>query len=566
MYLAIGYTIYVCGGPGILLPEGTPLGALGLVFWALAASRPGPWKKRIEWFAGACALTAQTTWMGIVFWFALPWLFVGYGCWSVWGGWLMKKLAARLPLSIATPLAWIGFESLLTWTPPPIGLSWLRLGHYLNDWPLLAGSGRVWGVMGLGFVLAAIAGFLADLWRSRHASDSREISRASILGLALPVALGAVLALVVPVPATTPGPRLLLVDPAFPQARKQSSGRPDELFGETFDLTRQSLLNLRERGEREPDLVCWGETLLPYPLVGPDVIEGIADLVVDPWSPLYEGDGDQRRRALENCMERERQVGLSLYGGEYSPGRFIPPTLGESTSFLAGAEVLVAREGRLRRTNSVVLWGPGHVRAGRGEKTHLAPGGETMVGLENFEFVRDIIFEVAGYVPDFASGEGDERLRLSGASGESWSFGATVCFDNAFSDVYAAPLRGGPVDFHLVVSNEAWYEDSQELDQMVAFSRMHALCTGRAIVRCVNSGVSGAFGVRGEELARLTVGGVDRQVRGTLVVDVPVPLEDEAATTPFVWLEPWLEPLAALLPLLVLAAFRQRPILPEAEA
>ena len=65
----------------MLLPGGTPLGALGLAFWALAASRPGPKKKRIEWLMGGAALVAQTAWMGIVFWFSILWLFVGFGCW-----------------------------------------------------------------------------------------------------------------------------------------------------------------------------------------------------------------------------------------------------------------------------------------------------------------------------------------------------------------------------------------------------------------------------------------------------------------------------------------------------
>ncbi|MFT7486976.1 MAG: apolipoprotein N-acyltransferase, partial [Candidatus Paceibacteria bacterium] len=101
--------------------------------------------------------------------------------------------------------------------------------------------------------------------------------------------------------------------------------------------------------------------------------------------------------------------------------------------------------------------------------------------------------------------------------------------------------------------NEAWYEDAQELDQMVAFSRMHALCTGRSFVRCANSGVSCAIGPDGAELARLRVGESDRQVRGTLVVDVPVPTSPAAlGRTPYIWLQPWLLPLGALLPLLAL--------------
>ena len=62
------------------------------------------------------------------------------------------------------------------------------------------------------------------------------------------------------------------------------------------------------------------------------------------------------------------------------------------------------------------------------------------------------------------------------------------------------------------------------------------------------------FGPGGEELARLRVGGVDREVEGTLLVTVPVPPSGEESWTPIFartrpgWLALWL-----VLPLLALA-------------
>jgi len=543
--LALGYAIYVLAGPGVLLPEGSPLGALGLVFWALAASRPGPGRKRVEWLAGACAFTLQTTWMGIVFWFAIPWLFVGWGCWAVYVGGLVRRLGRRLPLSLATPIAWAGFEGLLVWVPPPLGLSWLRLGHYLSDWPALAGSGRVWGVAGLGYLLAALAGFLADLWVARQ-EGRRWPGRASWLGVGLPVVLAAGFALAVPPPATEAGPRLLLVQPAFEQARKQSAGTSNELFRDSFELTRRGLAELAAAGEAAPDLVCWGETMVPWAIAEPGLAGRIGELTVDPWHGLADVPLPERAAALRRLDGDEAMILRVLFDPEQG--------LEPSTRFLSGIVTYVGREGRLRRTNSVVLWDAQGARLGRVEKTHLAPGGETMVGLEAFGWVRDLIYEVANYVPDFAAGEPGGVLELPRAGGSPWRLGATVCFDNAYEDVYAAPLRAGPVDFHLVVSNEAWYEDAQELDQMIAFSRLHALCTARAFVRSTNSGVSAVFGPRGEELARLVVGGRDREVPGTLAVRVPVPSSGSAAErTPYVWLQPWLAPALALLPWLILA-------------
>lgn len=560
LMLAIGYGIYVLAGPGILFSGGTPLGAFGLVLWALCASRPGPRKKRIEWIAGAIAFTLQGTWMGIVFWFSLVWLFLGYGCWAVWGGWLMKKLARRMPLALATPLAWIGFESLLAWTPPPIGLSWLRLGHYLADSPVLAGSGRVWGVMGVGFVLAALAGLVADGVRAR----SLAVGRGSwFFGLA-PAALAVLLAVVFSAPETEPGPRLMLVQPAVEQARKQISGDPATLFRESIALTERGLLELETRGEPAPNLVCWGETMMRPMFVADGLVDVIADLTVDPWNPLSELTREQLVPYARRNRAIEREILHAFFGRGGSFQERLSSTERATnnwngrTRLLAGAEILAAHEGRVRRTNAILLWDDTG-RRGFGLKQHLAPGGETMVGLEEVEFVRDIMFNVGGYVPDLLAGTETSVLVLDGEAGESWRMGLSICFDNAFGDVYASPLAAGDLDFHMVASNEAWYEDAQELDQMVAFSRMHALCTGRSFVRCANSGVSCAIGPDGRELARLVVDGSDRQVAGTLTVDVPVPTAAAAATrTPYIGLQPWLLPFGALLPLLVLLLLSRR--------
>lgn len=549
-YLFGGFALLAAGGPGWLTQDGTPLAALGLVPWALAASRPGRFKKRIEWLAGGSLFVAQTNWMGIVFWFAVPWDFVGAGFYGIFAGWLCLRLARRWPLALAAPLAWIGSESLLTWTFPPIGLSWLRLGHDFGGAMGLAGSGRVWGVVGLGFVAAALAGLVADLVRSRGRAP-----RASWVSGLTPVALALVLAIAVPAPETVPGPRLLLVQPAFEQARKQSTGSREELFGESLELTRVALEELAAEGEAPPDLVCWGETMLPFPIAEPGLDAEIQELVIDPWHPFSGATGPQLAGLMRRLDGWEGWVHDGFFGG--AGGRRLrgERLLDARTSFLSGVEMYVAREGRLRRTNSVVLWRDGE-RMAVGRKRHLAPGGETMVGLERFGWVRDLIYDVAGYVPDFLPAERTEVLPLAGPE-RTWGIATSICFDNSFTDVFAGPLRREPVDLHLVVTNEAWYRDSQELDQMVAFSKLAALCTGRAVVRCANSGVSGAFGADGRELARLVVDGRDREVRGTLVVDAPVPA-DASATTPYVWLEPWLKPLAILAPLLLLALGRRR--------
>jgi apolipoprotein N-acyltransferase len=272
----------------------------------------------------------------------------------------------------------------------------------------------------------------------------------------------------------------------------------------------------------------------------------------DPWA--FGGHSLEREHALLWSQLQRNWVDVSLFGS--SDGR-LEGVLPKGTAFLSGAEYLTAVDGRVRRMNAVFLWeGPGQPEGPVG-KLHLVPSGETMMGLERLGFVRDFVMWMAGYVPDLLPDDSPDRtLSFEARDGRRFTLGLSICFDNAFDDPYSKPLRAGPeqgggADFHLVVSNEAWFKESQEADQMMAFSRLQALATGRAVVRATNSGISAVLAPDGRELARLVVNGRDREVTGVLTEVVPVP--SEARITPWVrWGRAWsflwiLGPLALLL-------------------
>jgi len=102
--------------------------------------------------------------------------------------------------------------------------------------------------------------------------------------------------------------------------------------------------------------------------------------------------------------------------------------------------------------------------------------------------------------------------------------GIAVCFDNAFDDPFTTPLRRGPVDLFVVVSNEAWYKSSPEMDHMLAFSRIAAAASRRSIVRATNSGISALIGPDGRVLQEVRGSdGRRKMVAGALRVRVPVP-------------------------------------------
>ena len=174
------------------------------------------------------------------------------------------------------------------------------------------------------------------------------------------------------------------------------------------------------------------------------------------------------------------------------------------------------------------------------------PGAETIYGLGRFQWVRDLCVGIMGYVPDLEPFDEPGTVALRARDGREFEIGISVCYDNSFLDPYVDVAREYDVDFHLVLSNEAWYESSHEADQMLAFSAFAAITTGRSVARATNSGVSALFGPDGSERARLVVDGKDREVEGTLEVVVPIPAgEEERAPTFFVrtrpaWLAAWI--------------------------
>jgi len=515
--LALGYAFLALGGPGVIGsdPSAVPI-LLGLGLWAHCASRPGRGAFWIEW-ALAAAWTAQVfSWVTYVFGPALIAVAIGLSWPYALAGLALRRLAPRHALALAAPLAWTAAESIKVLLPMPFGVSWLQVGHCLVDAPLVPGSARVWGALGLSWVAVAAGaalGALAFAFALSRGTWKRELAWGGA-----PLALAVLLALLTAPPPEEPGPRLLLVQPGFEQERKQFHDDPLALYEELRQLSFEGLRDPRT-AQKPVDLVCWGETMLFLTLVDEGLEEAVAEGARAPqWAaPIGALELEDLR------LYEQLQVGHLLYGQPFPKAKPPAAWLPAGTSFLSGVEALVEREGALRRSNAIALWDAAGERGPLAHKLRLVPGAESMYGLERFEAVRSAILEVAGYVPDFAPGARMGELELRGPA-RTYRMSASVCFDNGFPDLYAQPLAGEGVDFHLVVSNEAWYRSSHEADQMLAFSRMIALQTARSVVRCTNSGVSALIGPDGRERARLRgANGRDREVRGTLLVDVPVP-------------------------------------------
>ena len=555
--------------PGLLTADGVGvLGFAALAPWAVAAAAPGPRADRTLWLVTALGLIGWFAWMR----YLLPWLLPVMGLipalWILLGVRVTRRLALHVPLALACPAGWLVGEVLRFVLPEPLSFGWWRLGVLVHDLEPLNGSARVWGTWGLSWVLAATSGLVADLWLARGRV------RPSTWGLGLgPLALGLVLGMITQPPATRPGPRVLLVTPGLEQSLKAFSS--DRLSTHYVDPVSLTLDGLEAAGDEVPDLVCWGETMLPARLVAPEALEGARQgasrpaWAGAPWSLDELQAADAYTSALVEGILYGRasrvppHIGLALSAREapfvdaVEARRAVLPG---GVSLLTGIEEVVLHEGALRRRNAAALWTPGGERAATVAKTCLVPAAEDPAGFTELPFLLDALLAVGGYVPDFVAGTEQGVVSFPTSEGPPASTAVVICYDNVFDGPFHSPLSREPVGFFTVLSNEAWYENSVEMDHMVAFSRLAALASGRAVARATNSGASVVLGADGRLLAELAPGGQRRMARGTLAFRVPIPEDDRALT---VWvrtarIQPLLWMLPGLLGLLLARRARTR--------
>lgn len=534
--------------PGLVHPDGfLSLALFALVPWAVWCSRPGRKAFAIEWLAAAIGLSAQVLWNVHVLWLTLLAVAIVPGAYMAFAGVVLRRLRARFPLAVAVPVAWIGLETLNGVVEPPFGFLWMRYGHHAHDHGFLLGAMRVVGVGGVGFAMAACVGLAADAWIAR--TEKRRLGRVPVVFAAACALAIVVASLATAPPPTVAGPRVLLVQPDFKAVRKQKGDEPSVAFGELVALTRAGLADSAAAG-KPVDLVAWGETVLPYALAEPTLRAAYERGVrAAPWA---QRDIDSAVIGYLESNERDL-VRRALYGVGRNSAEIPPGTL-----FLTGVEEYVEREGMIRRANSIVVYGDGGVRIGRGGKIHLVPGGESLAGLERIAWVRNTAFELAGYLPDLVADERAAVVELPLRDGRRPRVGLTVCFDNTYDGPYTEPARRGPLDFHLIASNEAWYVETWEFDQMLAFSRCIAAATARSMVRATNSGVSIVIGPDGRDVARLRgADGKDRNTAGVLAVDVPIPVGD-AGPTVYARVDPYVRALWIALPALLWIRARRR--------
>ena len=483
------------------------LGALGfvaLVPWLTLVRAPVSNRRRyFAAYVGGVAFFALSTqwvrvahpmmymsWAGLAFVMPLFWL----------GALALLRRLDRLgvPLAVAVPVAWVALEYCRAHFPTGfpfmkyvgayqmIGFGWYFLGYTQHAFAQLIQIADLGGVYAVSFVVASVNGFLAGVVmrmqevrcraESPAAPDPR-LPRNFFLGGAFTVAL---LAGSVGYgfyrldhPPFADGPVVSAIQGNFGQSDKM--GEPNQLFRSYAQLHIDAL---RQR----PDLIVWPETCCP----------------ID-WCEIAPGAGGRRPRGfgLRWGVAHEELLGRG-WGAPVLFGLNGLVWDGEQQWKYNSAPMLKP----LPRNPLANPNDPAIVRSeavGRYDKMHLVPFGE-YVPLENtLPFMARFTPYEKGYACQ--PGERWTRFPLTARDGRNFTFGCLICYED--SDPYLARqyVASEPVNFLVNISNDGWFNGTEEHEQHLAICRFRAVEARRAIVRSVNMGISAVIDADGRIVA-----------------------------------------------------------------
>jgi len=150
-------------------------------------------------------------------------------------------------------------------------------------------------------------------------------------------------------------------------------------------------------------------------------------------------------------------------------------------------------------------------------KYHLVPFGEYIPGHTLLPFLDPIVDRVFPYAADItwlSAGPPPEKSRPMTWRGPS--FVPMICYEVVFPDEFRTRVNRG-ASFVINMSNEAWYRNEAELDQMLSIVRYRAVENRISVVRSTNTGISGFIFPSGRQHLLRGPGGEVRGVRGTMV-------------------------------------------------
>ena len=415
------------------------------------------------WLSGTAFFFSGLFWVHFVTWPGLVILAIILGGYFVLFGVVVKIIQRKLGITfyfLSIPAWWVFVEYLREWLFT--GFPWFYLGHTQYQFLTIIQVVDLTGVYGLSFLIAGVNSLGAFLLCRIIAKEWRW--RKAIIPL-----VGLILAVVVTLTygyfrlkhiETTPGPLIGLVQGNIEQDIKLSHNR-DEIAG----------IHLRLSGElkrsQNPELIVWAETMCPYPVKhGLMPSEGLKEVA-------------------EACQS-DMLIGVISY---------------EKLS-----------EGKYNLYNSAYLINDSGAVLGFYDKIHLVPVSEALPLRDIFPWLENLVLACSGLkeLPYLQSGKTIEPVKW-----KDYQVGVLICYESIFPELSRMTVSNG-ADFIINVSNDGWFKDGAELEQILAISVFRAVENRRSFVRATNTGISAFISPRGELTVLKDPAGRLKEVSGTL--------------------------------------------------
>jgi len=439
----------------------------GLLFWLLS----------IHWVR----LTDPTAW--------LAWLVMALFLSLWWPAFLfVTRLAVRrlkLPMMVAAPVVWVGLEFLRAFVLT--GFPWYYLAHSQYRYLHLIQISDFSGSLGLSFLVAMANACWVDLLtrplfrptpRGTRLAPAQAL-RLTVLALSMAATLGYGAYRLSTAQFRT-GPRLALLQSNIKQEYKTKRS-PEEILA-----TYQRLVVKALSADPPPDLIVWPETSYPYGFVALDPLLDSASFAAQVKSLDSKG-------SVEFWLDKLQRVSSQLHG--WVDSAKIP--------MLVGSLYYDFHRTGLSRYNAAILFEPGSQAIQTYFKLHLVPFGEYVPLIQTFPWLIALTpFRGTDHVPGLSFGREPRWFDMKGVR-----FATAICFEDSLPDVvrrfFAETRDGHPPDILINISNDGWFQWSDELDMHLAVSVFRAVENRVPLARAVNTGISALIDGNGRIDAQL---------------------------------------------------------------
>lgn len=374
------------------------------------------------------------------------------------------------------PFFWVAFE----WfhNLGELSYPWLTVGNtqiYNHYWIQFVDITGVWGASFLVLLTNVVLVQLFLLYKAGKINDliktSKGIIRITILLsiIVLPIIYGAfriqkydndILF------KENPSIRVGIVQPAINPWRKWEMS-VDDLIRIQLDIA-DSLVN----SSHKPDLIIWNETAIPRHI---NLQDNFGYYFLTNW-----------------CRSRNTSLFTGFAELIYYNSKNKTATSRQDTSLI---------DTFYESYNSSLLINPSDDSKPQVyRKMKLTPMAERLPYSEYLLFMRSW-FEWGVGISAWGIGQNQNNLNVI-SNNDTTSIGPVICIESIYPEFVSKTSTNGS-DLIIVITNDAWYDNTPGPEQHYLISAMRAIENRRYVARCANTGVSGVITPTGSTLSRL---------------------------------------------------------------